>query len=242
MFHAQKPSKKCLIGVLSCRFRASPDVYQVPWIPPTLYQFITGDFEWTWNSLAENKKTISGGSGGNFMFALQVMILMEFISRLCTSEGPPYSSLKAFSQELNRINPDYFKQLPGTCLKSNEFQFPSMSYQGAELLAGLYDLIRNGQAHHYHQILANLSDKKQWVVSIRVPRPGRGFTLSKLQAASRSWIEPNTFEDNEKERSRLYNLQSDPPIFEYQRCGQFYKSSFQKESEAQITTCEDYPG
>ena len=111
----------------------------IKYLPPaTLYRFLTGDFEWTWNSLAENKKAINGGSGGNFMFALQVMVLLEFLSRLCSTESPPYSSLKAFSQELNKINPDYFKQLPGICLKPTvDFQFPSVRYPGGSFLPSL---------------------------------------------------------------------------------------------------------
>ena len=52
-----------------------------------IFDFITGDFQCTWDALAE-KPTSVAGNRGNFMFALQVVILLEWVGQLCTRQGP----------------------------------------------------------------------------------------------------------------------------------------------------------
>jgi len=40
-------------------------------------------------------------------------------------------------------------------------------------LWAIFDLIRNGQAHQYQQIVADLSDQKQWAISLTGAELGR---------------------------------------------------------------------
>jgi hypothetical protein len=77
-----------------------------------IFDFITGDFEDAWNSLAING---NARSRGNFMFARQTMTLLEFASRLCF--GHPIE-LSDFSRELSNIEPRYFISLSGINLHS----------------------------------------------------------------------------------------------------------------------------
>lgn len=131
-----------------------------------IYQFIVNDFEGAWNSLADKLDTPGEEIGrGNFMFAAQAMILLEFASRLC--KGKP-KMLDDFSRELDKIDPKYFKLLPSRCVPdSDQFNLPYMGDKdGRDLLWALFDLIRNGLAHQYQQIIVKLKDKKLFYVSI----------------------------------------------------------------------------
>ena len=123
--------------------------------PETLYSFMAGDFEDAWNSVAWNP---SAKSRGNFMFARQAMCILEFASRLCWGDAAS-SAISDFSSELHKIEPKCFTRLPGFCADFDEFDLPYRSTKGDELLWAIFDLIRNGQAHQYQQIVADLSDQ-----------------------------------------------------------------------------------
>jgi hypothetical protein len=57
----------------------------LPTLPAnTIFRFIVGDFEAAWNALVARRGRHSGG--GNFMFALLSMILLEFASRICAKD------------------------------------------------------------------------------------------------------------------------------------------------------------
>ena len=130
--------------------------------PETIYQFIVNDFEDGWNSLAWNP---SARGRGNFMFALQAMILLEFAARLCY-EDPSGTALADLSRALFQVEPKYSTRLPGVCADFREFDLPYNSSKGDELLWALFDLIRNGQAHQYQQIFVRLTDGKDWGISL----------------------------------------------------------------------------
>lgn len=121
----------------------------------TLYEFIMGDFEDAWNSLAANPKATYRG---NFMFARQAMTLLEWAARLCASDASG-SALAALSRALIQIEPRYFTELPGVCANFDDFDLPSspVSQSQRQLLWALFDLIRNGQAHQYQQIVLELN-------------------------------------------------------------------------------------
>ncbi|MGB6671888.1 MAG: hypothetical protein WBE34_05595 [Candidatus Nitrosopolaris sp.] len=55
------------------------------------------------------------------MFALQVMNLLKFASRLCANDS---KLLNNFSNEIDRIDPKYFTLLPGPCGLTAEFDLP----------------------------------------------------------------------------------------------------------------------
>lgn len=105
------------------------------------------------------------------MFAKQATMLLEFAARLCKSDTTG-NVLKNFSNELNKIDPNYFRVLPSSCVKNvvkqnNQFVLPNMgNTTGKTLLWALIDMIRNGLAHQYQQIIVELKDNKRFYVSL----------------------------------------------------------------------------
>jgi len=131
--------------------------------PRTIYQYIVNDFEDAWNSLAWNP---SARGRGNFMFARQATILLEFAARLCTKDTSEVA-LKDLSAELFRIEPKYSTCLPGICAKTTDFILPyKNSKNGDELLWVIFDLVRHGQAHQYQQIKVTLKDRVDFQISL----------------------------------------------------------------------------
>src|SRR5262245_54983704 len=133
-------------------------------VPPAeIYQFISGDFEDAWNSLAAN---IAANNRGNFMFARQAMGLLEWAARLCAGDttGVAVSDL---SNALMQREPKYFTQLPGVCADFDEFDLPCAPgiQPQRQLLWTLFDLARNGQAHQYQQIVLDLTDGRDLMIS-----------------------------------------------------------------------------
>jgi hypothetical protein len=127
--------------------------------PYEIYQFIVSDFKGAWNSVAANYSRSIGR--GNFMFALQAMNLLEFASRLCANDS---KLLGDFSIEINRIDPKYFTVLPRLCGLTIEFDLPYIGNSKCDsLLCAIFDLIRNGLAHQYQQIIVELTDKKRFL-------------------------------------------------------------------------------
>jgi hypothetical protein len=77
------------------------------------------------------------------------------------------------SQELARIEPRYFVELPGPVAGPGGFALPSQGPNpDRQLLRMLFDLIRNGQAHQYRQINVDLTDGKELQVWLSGVTPG----------------------------------------------------------------------
>lgn len=70
-----------------------------------ILQFIIADFKSTYDSVAMNHN--QNIERGNFMFGRQAMTLLEFISRLCSTDLSG-KSLSKFSVELYRIQKKIF--------------------------------------------------------------------------------------------------------------------------------------
>jgi hypothetical protein len=142
--------------------------------PSTIFQFIVGDFEDAWDAIAG---VASVRNRGNFMFARQAMVLLEWAARLAASDVSGVA-ISDFSSELNKIEPKYFTQLPGGAPRPKDFQLPFVTPANSErqLLWALFDLIRHGQAHQYQQIPVELSDGK--VFWIALSGAVSGFELS----------------------------------------------------------------
>jgi hypothetical protein len=160
--------------------------------PSTIVDFIVSDFEGAWDALASVERKVGRG---NFLFARQAMILLEVACRLCQSDASG-AALREFSLALVARDGRYFAALPGSCCRPGEFRLPTLVEEpGAELIAALFDLIRNGQAHQYQQIRATLTDGREFQVSLS----GADFcrTLARVAAAGRpvdhlaAQIEPN---------------------------------------------------
>lgn len=151
-----------------------------PNLPPKdIYDFIIGDFEQLWNSLSSVQGAISRG---NFAFALLDMILVEFISRFCKFDTTG-NMLSKLSDCLYNTDKRYFGKVAGwEGLKSNsEFTIPFKFQEGKEILCLLFDLIRNGEAHQYQQIVADLQDG---VMLVRISGADFGLNLSKIGSRS----------------------------------------------------------
>jgi hypothetical protein len=115
------------------------------------------------------------------MFARQAMTLLEFAARLCMSDpdrvnGQPVAT-REFAQQLALIEPKYFTDLPGPCADFRDFTLPSYpltrTNPQSQLLWAIFDLIRNGQAHQYQQIVVDLTDKRHWAISLTGATYGR---------------------------------------------------------------------
>jgi hypothetical protein len=116
------------------------------------------------------------------MFALLDMILVEFISRFCKQDSTG-GLLSKFSDCLYDVDKRYFGLVNGwKGLKQNsKFTIPFKNQQGKEILCLLFDLIRNGEAHQYQQIIAELQDG---IMSIRISGADFGLNLSKISSRS----------------------------------------------------------
>lgn len=122
--------------------------------PQTIFDFITKDFESVWNSLA----AAQDGEGCNYALALHSMILLEWASRLCKSDATG-AALDALSIELEKIEPRYFIRLPGKVCVTKDFTLPFRGLDPShQLLGALFDLVRNGHAHAYHQMIVRIPD------------------------------------------------------------------------------------
>lgn len=121
-----------------------------------IYDNITGDFESLWNTLSSDK---ASKYRGNFTFALLDMILLEVISRVCKLDKSG-NLLREFADCLYCSDKRYFGVINGwSGLKQNsDYTIPYKSQEGKEVLSFLFDLIRNGQAHQYQQIVVKLKD------------------------------------------------------------------------------------
>jgi len=136
----------------------------------TIVEFIANDFASAWDAIAHLPGPLPRG---NFLFAKQAMVLLEVASRLCASDDNG-KALKDFGEAIQSREARYFTELPGPCWeprssekKPAEFRLPSRTENPShELLAALFDTIRNGQAHQYQQIRAQLTDGKSFQVSL----------------------------------------------------------------------------
>jgi len=135
----------------------------------TILDFAMGDFETAWNAVATRKESVNRG---NFMFALQAMVLLEVASHICM--GSPNAD--RFSLALSKRNPGYFTKLPWRCRKPKGLTLP---YRGTEpqrqLLHILFDLVRNGQAHQYQQIVVTIENGQHFSVTLTGADYGRSL-------------------------------------------------------------------
>jgi hypothetical protein len=133
-------------------------------IPPdTIYENLTHDFEAAWNGIARSIDLNVGR--GNFLFAFLSTLLLEWICRVCTHDASGIY-IGRMAKELEAIDPLYFTELAHCSISPpQQFKLPiTAGKKGPILLWALFDLIRNGQAHQYQQIPAQLShDRYLWI-------------------------------------------------------------------------------
>jgi hypothetical protein len=170
--------------------------------PPRIHHLFRVDFESAWDALAGRSREDLPGRG-NFMFARSAMGLLEFASRLCSSDLAG-TALADFSASLESAEPRYFTPLPGPCARpgGSEWTLPHANAGNPEsqLLWALFELVRHGQAHQGQQIMVALQDGATFGVSLTgvlnrtladvsaAPRPRDHLTMA-LGADGRStWI------------------------------------------------------
>jgi hypothetical protein len=139
-----------------------------------LLSFIIGDFEASWDALAA---TPIPQNRGNFMFGLLSVVLLEVTCRLCKTDGEG-NALRRFSSSLEAQDRRYFTPLPRPCWapKSKKFSLPNLGTAGdCAVIAAIFNLIRNGQAHQYQQMTAVLSDGKRFAISLTGAEWGRAL-------------------------------------------------------------------
>jgi hypothetical protein len=130
-----------------------------------IFEFIAGDFECAWDALAE-KPDGQAKNGGNFILALLGAILLERICQLCNRDADG-KAIDDFLSELRKSDPKYFTKLTGTC-DAGRLKLPSVDNGRAfRLLEAIWDLIRNGQAHIYQDVVVKLKEGKKWALMIR---------------------------------------------------------------------------
>lgn len=153
--------------------------------PQTLLQFVIGDFETAWDAIAA---VPDPASRGNFMFGKQAMVLLELACRLCQADGTG-AALADFSAELKKRDPRYFWPLPGPVWAPAPrtraaFSLPCITGDPyGHLLAAIFNLIRNGQAHQYQQMRAVLASGENFWVGLTGAI--EGLFLQKVLASGR---------------------------------------------------------
>src|SRR5262249_48260734 len=83
-----------------------------------MYRAIVEDFEVAWQALAAH-----GPGGGNFLFARQAVLLLEWACRLCVQDTTG-EALRAFSVELRTRDVRYFTAVPRDPLTFGGFTLP----------------------------------------------------------------------------------------------------------------------
>ena len=141
----------------------------------TIFNFITNDFESAWNALA---KTPGDNVGrGNFIFALHASILLEWAVNLTKKDQSARADLVS---AIERIDKRYFSPLPYPLKKSEKLFGRTTST--SDLIDVVFELVRNGQAHQYHQIMVQLSDS---AFGVSLGGAHFGNTLDKLEVVPR---------------------------------------------------------
>ena len=115
------------------------------------------------------------------MFGRQAMSLLEFVALLCKSDKT-HKTLRDFSNELNKIEPKYFTRLPMPSASTRHFILPHLGNTSGDLLLwSLFDLIRNGLAHQYQQIVVNLSDGKNFFIGLTGTEFGQALNEKRVR-------------------------------------------------------------
>jgi hypothetical protein len=144
--------------------------------PQDLYNAIVNDFHGGWDSIASNPNLSIGRC--NFLFGLQATILLELVCKICASDRTG-SALRDLSSELSSLDAKYFTKVPNARIQTSGFKLPRTSSPGGdELLSVIFDLVRNGQAHQYQQIVANIGPNTM-TVALAGPSPGRNLATSR---------------------------------------------------------------
>ena len=145
---------------------------------------MVSDFNGVWDSVAASPGQIGRG---NAMFASLSMTLLEFACRLCKSDATG-NALREYSNRLMIIDARYFLHIPGLSAGPSDFRLPFCEDipRNDLLICALYDVIRNGLAHQYQQILVDLQDGSDLGITLTGPAHGRSIDFI-VQQSPRVW-------------------------------------------------------
>lgn len=121
-----------------------------------LFDNLCADFEAAWEAMATTE--LDQRTSGSFLFAGQAMLLVELASRIARQEP---ATFRRFSEELQKREGLLFKRIPYRPGSATRRCVPRIAPEGdptSELIALLFDLVRNGHAHFGHQLYAPLKD------------------------------------------------------------------------------------
>jgi hypothetical protein len=162
------------------------------WTPGEVYHAICRDFETAWDAVAATPPATPPAPNqgrGNFMFANQAMILLEWACRLCAGD-PTSAALGTFSHCIETVRPHYFTPLPtkikGTAAGGVRLPRPTRPMQPGHcpVLWLLFDLVRNGLAHQYQQIVLRPPDAPVYV-SLAGPEFGHSIEQTRRRGPVR---------------------------------------------------------
>lgn len=152
-----------------------------------LFDNLCADFEAAWEAMATTE--LDQRTSGSFLFAGQAMLLVELASTIARQEP---ATFRRFSEELQKREGLLFKRIPYRPGSATRRCVPRIAPEGdptSELIALLFDLVRNGHAHFGHQLYAPLKDGGGLGVvllgvekgrTIERIRPGGGRTFEHL--------------------------------------------------------------
>jgi len=142
-----------------------------------LFDNLCVDFEAAWDAMATTE--FAERTNGGFLFARQAMLLLELAS---TVAGQDPATFRGFSRELQKREPLLFKPIPYRPGPGTRGRIPRVAAGGdptSELIALLFDLVRNGHAHFGHQLYAPLKGGRGFgVVLLGV---GKGRTIERVR-------------------------------------------------------------
>jgi hypothetical protein len=120
-----------------------------------LLTFFLGDFESMWEVFAKNEDE---RPRCNFAFGLLAMTLLELVCHCCRQDK---QALQEFTEALDARDRRYFWRLPKPFPGDTGYmKLPAVRGvpHKEQLLSALFDIVRNGQAHQYHQMFVELQD------------------------------------------------------------------------------------
>ena len=158
-----------------------------------LFDNLCVEFEAAWNAIATTE--FAEQTNGSFLFARQAMLLVELASTVARQDS---AAFRRFSLELRKREPLLFKAVPYTPGPGTLARVPRIAPENdptSELIALLFDLVRNGHAHFGHQLYAPLKDGRAFGLlllgvwkgrTIDIVRPSGGRILEHLSCTKQA--------------------------------------------------------
>ena len=136
-----------------------------------LFENLCVEFEAAWDAMATTPS--ADRTNSSFLFTRQAMLLVELASTVAHQDP---ATFQRFSNELQKREALLFKRIPYQPGPGTRQCVPRVAPDGdptSELIAVLFDLVRNGHAHFGHQLYARLKDGNALGVALLGVEKGR---------------------------------------------------------------------